>query len=120
MGALGRFRARRTPATAAEADRRALAQLASRRADLTRPRHVVHLLAFAGEGAARAAAAEAAAAGYDATVMPPGEGASEWTVRAEAVRVVDATTIPGFRSWFERLAAARGGTYQGWEAAASP
>lgn len=120
MGLLGRFGGRRGPTTPAEADRLALAQLASRGADLTRPRHIVHVLVFAGEEAARAAAADAARAGYAGAVSPPGEEGPGWTVRAEAQRVVDATTIPGFRAWFERLAAAHRGEYQGWEAAAEP
>jgi hypothetical protein len=120
VGLLGRFRRRRGPETAAETDRLALAQLASRGADLTRPRHVVHVLAFADEAAARVAAAEVARGGYETAVRPTGEGTAQWSVRAEAQRVVDATTVPGFRAWFERIAAAHGGRYEGWEAARKP
>lgn len=120
MGLLDRIRRRRPPGTKAEADRLVLRQLASRGADLTRTRHVVHFLYFTGEGAARAAAEEIANGGYETTVTPPDEGIEEWSVRAEGHRVVDTTTVSGFRAWFERVAGAHGGEYDGWEAAAEP
>ena len=103
-----RFRSRRAPATPADADRQALAQLRSLGADLTKARHVVHFAYFAD------------AAGYSATVAPPDDTFREWRVHAEATRVLGETTVDGFRAWFERVARDHGGEYDGWEAARTP
>lgn len=120
MSLRDRLRPRRPPATTVEADRLALRQLAARGADLTRPRHVVHFLAFAEEAAARAAVADVTDAGYEPTVSPPDGEQGRWLLRAEAHRVVDPTTVPGFRDALERISAAHGGEYEGWEAAREP
>jgi hypothetical protein len=118
MGLLDRFKQRRPPAP--ELDRLILKQLEGRRADLTKPRHVLHFLYFGDESAARSAAADVEAAGYDVAVTPPDENVAEWSVRAEAIRCVDYSNVAAFRAQFERVAAAHGGEYDGWEAAAEP
>ena len=41
-------------------------------------------------------------------------------MRAETARVVDATTVEAFRTWFEQIATEFRGEYDGWEAAAQP
>lgn len=97
-----------------------LRQLESRGANLSRSRHVLHYLSFADEVRARTAAHEIESAGYDVTVTAPGDELPTWSVRAEANRVVDATTVDAFRAWFERVAAEHAGEYDGWEAAARP
>lgn len=114
---IGRRGGRRAPR---DADAAALRKLQARGADLTRPRHVVHLLSFPSEEGARAAAEEAARAGWACAVSPPGERDAGWSLRAEAYRVLDASTARGFRALFERLADAHGGAYDGWEAAREP
>ena len=120
MGFLGRFRRRRAPRTAADVDTLVLRQLLASGADLTKPRHVIHFLYFDDEARASAAAAELGDAGYETTVAPPGEGIEQWSVRAEAHRVVSGTTVDAFRALFERVAGEHGGEYDGWEAAAEP
>lgn len=120
MGFLDRLRDAGAPATTAEADRLALRQLEGRGADLTQPRHVIHVLYFRDETDARRAADEIERGGYATTVEPPRETVSEWSVRAEANRVVGATTVEAFRAWFEQIASEFHGEYDGWEAAAKP
>ena len=69
---------------------------------------------------ARSAAQVIDRAGYEVTVFPPDDTVAEWSVRAEATRVFDTTTVDGFRAWFEQVAAKHAGEYDGWEAAAQP
>lgn len=118
MRFLGRFR--KAPPSGPELDQVILAQLLGRGADLTRPRHVLHFLYFETEHAAGEAAETVRAAGYDATVVPPDEGTGQWSLRAEGSRVVDFSTVPAFRAFFERVGEANEGEYDGWEAAAEP
>ena len=108
------------PATGAEVDRLVIGQLQGRGADLTQPRHVIHFIYFADESDARAAADAIDGAGYDTTVNAPTDEIAEWTVRAEAYRVVGVATVDGFRAWFEQMSAEYNGEYDGWEAAAKP
>lgn len=114
------IRRRKKPRTPQELDTLTILQLRGRRADLTRPRHVLHVLYFPGEAAARAAVEDVERAGYDATVLEPKDDDSDWALHAEDTRVVDDTTVPAFRVLFERIAERHGGTYDGWEAAAEP
>ena len=118
MGFLDRFKQKPPPAP--ELDRLILRQLEARRADLTKPRHVLHFLYFADEVAARGAASAVEESGYAVTVTPPDERVAEWSVRAEATRCVDYSNVAAFRAQFERVAAEHGGEYDGWEAAAEP
>jgi len=120
MGFLARLLKPRAPATTAEADRLVLRQLEGLGADLTQARHVIHFLYFPEETVARRAAEEIGKAGYDATVTAPNGTIREWSVRAEATRVVAATTVEAFRAWFEEVAAEFQGEYDGWEAARKP
>ena len=111
MSLLDRFRQKRPPAP--ELDLLLVRRLRSVGADLTRPRPIVHFLDFGSEADARAAGAEIEAGGYGVTVAAEEDGA--WSVRAEATRVVDESTVAVFRPWFERIAAAHAGEYDGWE-----
>ena len=108
----------------ADLDKLSLEHLRAAGADLSRARHVLHFLYFDDEAAARAAAAEIAAVGYDTTVTDPDEEPDEkiaqWSVRAESTRVVNETTVHAFRPWFERMADEHRGEYDGWEAATKP
>ena len=117
---LDRLRRPKTVASPAEQDRLVLLQLQGRGANLTRPRHVLHYLYFGDEAHARSAAHDIDGAGYEVTISPPDDTVAEWSVRAEATRVVDTTTVDAFRSWFEQVAAEHAGEYDGWEAAAQP
>jgi len=120
MGFLDRFRVSPLPKTAAEIDTLAIRHLTKGGADLSKPRHVIHVIYFATEDVAQAAAKSIEATSWNATVMPPTERIEEWSVRAEGDRVVGPETISAFRSWFEQVAAEFGGEYDGWEAAARP
>jgi hypothetical protein len=117
MSLLDRFRQQRPPP--AELDLLLVSRLRSIGEDLTRPRVVVHFLDLPGEREALAARAALEEAGYEATLAAPEAPDAPWSLRAEARRVVDETTVPGFRAWFERLAAEHGGAYDGWEAPTS-
>jgi len=117
---LDRLRRPKTVASPAEQDRLVLLQLQGRGANLTRPRHVLHYLYFGDEQHARDAAQDIDRAGYEVTISPPDDTIADWSVRAEATRVVDATTVDAFRAWFEQVAAEHAGEYDGWEAAAQP
>ncbi len=120
MRFLDRIRNQGAPATPQEADALALRQLAGRGADLSKPRHVIHFVFFAGETDARAAAAAIEEASWTATVEPPNETVTEWCVKADAHRTVEPATVAAFRAWFENVAESHGGEYDGWEAAAKP
>jgi len=120
MGFIDRIRNMGAPATTGDADRLAVRQLEGLGADLARPRHVLHFLSTPDEGSAHAAAAAARDLGYEASVEPlPGAG-GEWSVRAEAERVIHVSTIGAFRASFERIAEETGATYDGWEASPKP
>lgn len=118
MGFLDRFRQPRPPGP--ELDRVILAQLRGKGSKLALPRHVLHFLDFPNEAAAQSAARDVESIGFDPTVVPPAGEGSQWSVRAEATRVIDETTVDTHRAQFERIAAAHGGEYDGWEAAAAP
>ena len=89
-------------------------------ADLSLPRHILHFLYFEDEQAARAAGEALSAGGYEFEVNPPDEQVAEWVVRAETTRVIDETTVPAYRRFFEQVASEHGGEYDGWEAATKP
>ena len=120
MGFLDRFRVSPLPKTPEEVDALAIRHLVKGGADLSKPRHVIHVVYFTSEGVAREAAEAIQAASWNATVAPPTERIDEWSVRADGDRVVGPETISAFRSWFEHVAAEFGGEYDGWEAAAKP
>jgi Regulator of ribonuclease activity B len=114
---LDRFRQKRPPDS--ELDLLLVHRLRSRGEDLTQPRPVVHFLDFPSEAAAARAAGTIEEAGYDVEVSRPDGAGAPWTLRAEGMRVVDETTVPAFRGWFERIAGEHGGAYDGWEAPAA-
>ena len=119
MGLIGR-RSRAKPKQEIDADRFTLRQLEAGGADLSRARHVIHILYFGEEADARTAAAAIERAGWKVTLAAPTVKRKRWRIRAEGMRVVDRTTVGAFRTWFERVAAERNGAYDGWEAAAKP
>lgn len=118
---LGRLFRRRTKSfsTPAEGDRLILATLRQHGADLRLRREVLHYSYFAERAAADAAAGEIRAAGYDVKVEPSAAGDGQWLALAAAERIVDEETVDATRAWFEQVADEHGGTYDGWEAAAS-
>ena len=69
MGLFDRFR--KMPPPGPERDRLSLKHLRAAKADLARPRHILHFLYFGDESAARAAAETISAGGYGTTVHPP-------------------------------------------------
>jgi Regulator of ribonuclease activity B len=108
------------PASAEQADQLTVQKLAGMGADLSRPRQIVHFLELWSGLAVEEAQTALERAGYEVTVDRPDEETTHYLVRATAVRVVSSTTVPAFRTWFERLAAEHGGEYEGWEAARTP
>ena len=120
MSFLDRIRYHRPPKTPEEADKLALRQLEARGADLSLPRHVIHFLLFEREGDARAAAGVVDGNSWSTRVDAPTATVAEWSVRIDGHRVVGPDTVAAFRAQFEQTAAAHGGEYDGWEAAATP
>ena len=120
MSFLDRIRYHRAPKTPQEADALALRQLASRGANMTKPRHVIHFVLFEDAADARAAAESIGKTSWKAHVDEPTEERAEWVVRADDERVVSPDTISAYRSWFEQIAAQHHGEYDGWEAKAKP
>ena len=121
MRFLDRIRYGGAPKTPQEADSLALRQLAGRGADLTKPRHIIHFVLFAEEEDARAAAEAIAEAIVDDD-RRAAERDDRRVVRAGRRRIAPSARRPcaAFRSWFDGVAAAHGGEYDGWEAAAKP
>lgn len=101
-------------------DRHVLNVLASRGADLTKARHVIHFLLFRDGAGARRAAATIEQAGYMTRLEERDAAGGEWLLRAESTRVVDGQTMLAFRRWFEMIAEDFDGEYAGWEASAKP
>jgi Regulator of ribonuclease activity B len=120
MGFFDRLLRGKRPQSTAEIDRLVVRQLVARGADLSQPRHVMHFIYCAQESNAHDAAKAIDAAGYDVKVVPPSDDIEEWTVRAEAYRIVGFETVQGFRAWFEQIAAEHDGEYDGWEPAVKP
>ena len=120
MALLGRRPGSKPPRKEGDPDRLTLRHLEAGGANLSRARHVIHVLYFDDEADARAAATAVERAGWEVTLAATAEKRKRWRIRAEGMRVVDRTTVGAFRSWFERVAAERSGEYDGWEAAAKP
>ena len=120
---MGLFRRKLEPApslgsTGHEGDDELLAQIALH-SDLEAGRHWVHYVYVGDEDAARRAAEQVTAGGWDVQrVDLSAAGGPEWVVIAEqhgAVTTPDAVRTA--RQFFESVAAAhRGGGYDGWEA----
>jgi regulator of ribonuclease activity B len=108
--------------TAEGDDKRVLKQLRKARANLSRPREVVHFLYFPTQVAAERASHELRGEGYMIDVRPAANAAENppnpWLMEARIFAVVDESTVQPMRSRFEAIAAAGGGEYDGWEAAA--
>ncbi len=101
-------------------DKRVLKQLRKARANLSRPREVVHFLYFPTQVAAERASQELRGEGYMIDVRPAANAAENppnpWLMEARNVAVVDESTVQPMRARFEAIAAAGGGEYDGWEA----
>jgi hypothetical protein len=108
------------PQDTAALDQLVVRQLRGLGADLAQPRHVRHFLYFEREDDARRAAEEIERADYGVTVTAPHADIAQWTVLAEGFRVIGPETVPGFRAWFEEVAAGFGAEYDGWEPATKP
>jgi hypothetical protein len=119
-GLLRRLLRRSVPRDSAAVDQDVVMQLRALGADITRPRHVRHFLYFEEEGFARRAAEQIEKADYSTTVTAPSDEVAVWTVLAEGFRVIGEDTVPGFRAWFEHVAADYNGEYDGWEPATKP
>ncbi len=118
-------------ATASESDAAVLRGLAQAGADLTKPRRTVHRLHFPDEERALRAATLVESRERQVTTRPAAEGAGgaavgavtaggSWLVQVEQVIVTSPRAIDALRREFEQVALGLGGTFDGWEAAASP
>lgn len=94
-----------------------LAQIAAR-SDLKAPRHWVHYLYSADENAARAAAADIAANGWQLQRVDVAAQGNGWVVIAERHdAVISPDDVRAARAYFEAVASrVEGGAYDGWEA----
>jgi hypothetical protein len=105
-----------------DADQLIVNELRGLGADLEQPREIVHYVYFPSEAAARTANQELRQAGYAADVRfaagPP--GANPWLVLATKEEVLSAESARAARDEVRAVAAAHGGEYDGWEAAATP
>jgi Regulator of ribonuclease activity B len=99
-----------------------LGQLIDSGAELTQPRHVLHYVYVPSPTSATAAADEARAYGFEATVKDPLPAyPDQWLVLCERHdAVLDPEYVRTCGDWFEALAERHGGEYDGWEAAARP
>lgn len=95
-----------------------LEQLVKAGADLTEPRHVIHFLYLPDRDRADLAAAVAAERSFEVGVREPIPNHPEqWTVVCERHDVVlRPETVRDTTDFFEALAEAHGGAYDGWEA----
>lgn len=106
-------------------DRKLLKSLAAHGSDLTKPAHIIHFLYFNSPDAARAAASELAALGYQNIRARPAPGTSWWrrllgprqySCVAEIRAVPSESDVFETTDQMESLAARLGGEYDGWEA----
>jgi hypothetical protein len=81
---------------------------------------VRHFLYFEHERDARAAGEEIAEGDFDVSVSAPGGEDPLWCVVGQGYRVIGSETVAGYRMFFERIAEAHRGEYDGWEPAAKP
>jgi Regulator of ribonuclease activity B len=108
--------------TGEQSDKRVLKQLRRLGANLARPREVIHFLYFPTQVAAEQASHHLRGEGYMIDVRPAANVADNppnpWVMEARIVAVVDEASVIPMRAKFEEIAAAGGGEYDGWEAAA--
>lgn len=95
-------------------DRLTLARIAGAGGDLTRPVGVANFAYFPSEEAARSAATELTAAGYDVNVQRAVMG-PKWLAHATIEMVLSAENIAAQRARLEAVASAHGGEYDGWD-----
>jgi hypothetical protein len=105
-----------------DADQLIVDELRGLGADLAQPREIVHYLYLPSEEAASTASQTLRDAGYAADVRfaagPP--GANPWLVLATKEEILSAESARAARDHVSSVAAAHGGDYDGWEAAATP
>ena len=99
-------------------DEGVVAALRDAGADLGRGRETIVYLSFPSEEAARGAARELGVKGFDVKIAPPDEQVREWSVRGTQWLIVHEASIAIMRGRMTAIAAAHGGEYDGWEAAA--
>jgi Regulator of ribonuclease activity B len=99
-----------------------MGQLLQQGADLTKPRHALYYLYFAGRDAAESGAVDARAAGYSCDVRDPlPEYPGQWSLVCERPdAVLDPTGVNAADDLFQGIADRLGGEFDGWEAAAQP
>ncbi|MBM4018278.1 MAG: ribonuclease E inhibitor RraB [Planctomycetes bacterium] len=108
-----------------EGDRRVLAALTSHGSDLTKPAHTIHFLYFKSMDAARSAAHELEAMGFQNLRVRSSPtkslwkrlfGPREYSCTAETHAVPSEDSVFATTDRMNALAAKYGGDYDGWEA----
>jgi len=107
----------KSPSESGDPDDLTLRQLENAGADLRKETEMLFFLYFPTEGHARSAANVARREGFDARVMAPPPGFTEWNTRLTRRMVPTRPTIKAMRARLEELAASLGGDFDGWEAA---
>jgi regulator of RNase E activity RraB len=102
-----------------EGDRKVLAEMVKRNADLTRRRHTVFYLYFPTAESAWAASEHLAQMDYDTRTAERSASGSKlcWPVIAEKVCIVNAETMADERKALNAVAEKFAGDFDGWEAA---
>jgi len=102
-----------------EGDGAVIEQLRSAGADMSQPREVRYYLYLPTVADAEEVAVEADNGARSIRVEPAATG-DDWLVFIVETIVVDDATMAARRNEFHGLVDSRGGTYDGWEAAAQP
>jgi hypothetical protein len=102
-----------------EGDGAVIEQLREAGADLSQPREVRYYL-YLPTVADAEAVAEASQNGARSIQVEPAATGDDWLVFIVETVVVDEATMAARRNEFHALVDPRGGTYDGWEAAAQP
>ena len=99
---------------AAAPDVLVLSQLRQAGSDLSKPHPIEFFLYFSTEDAAHRVKTQIATEGFSQTVTKSASGKLEWLLQANKTMVPKAEELARLREWFEKLATAENGSYDGW------
>jgi len=105
------------PSESGDPDDVTLRQLEAAGANLSKETEMLFFLYFPTEGHAKSAANVARREGFEARVMAPQKGFTEWNTRLRGRMVPTRAAIKATRKRLEELAGSLGGDFDGWEAA---
>lgn len=102
------------PSTPASPDTQVISQLRQAGSDLAKPHPLEVFLCFPDEASARQAAESVSAKGLSTEIRPPDSQRAEWLLFATRSMVPELSALTELRSFFEVLATAQKGHYDGW------